>query len=77
VREQLLKGHDLLLWEMAAIVDNDINGLNLLFKSRPEITVALIANEHSDGFVLVCPTSRLDIDAINLAARPEVVPPHL
>src|SRR5260221_10890219 len=62
---------------MAPIVDNDVNALNFLFEPPPEIAVALIANKHFDGVALIRLTGRLDIDAINLAARPEVIPPHL
>ena len=67
MREQLLKSNDLLLREMAAIVYNDINVLNLVFEPHPEIAIALIAYENFDGVALVRFTSGLDIDPIYLA----------
>jgi len=61
---------------MTAIVDNDVNVLNLMFEPPPEIAVALIAYENLDTAFLVHLTSGLDIDSINLAVRSKVILPH-
>ena len=76
VRKQLFKRDDLVLGEMATIVDHDIQRWNFLFEPFPKTPIALIANEYPDGVAFIGSTRRLDIDPVDPATRSEIILPH-
>lgn len=75
-RQKLLKSGDLVLGKVAAVVDDDINSGNLLLEASPELPVALIANEYLYGVAFIIFAGWFNINAEDLAARPEIIPPH-
>ena len=73
--EQLLEGNDLVLGDVAAVIDHDVERRDLVAK-RPERSIGLIAHENGGALVLVAPAILGNIDAVDPAARPEVLFPH-
>lgn len=77
MREHLLKGHDLLLHSVTAVVQQYVDTRVFCLEVIPEIDVSLIADLYGDLFVLKLFTIRIDVHADNFCVLPEVIFPHL
>jgi hypothetical protein len=72
-----LKGGDLLVWMVAAILDQDVDRADLLGDPSEEIPVRLVADENLDAWFLPLLTAGQDINSEDARPRTEVITPHL
>jgi hypothetical protein len=74
--KHLFQRHQLLFGFVAAIVDEDVNPRMLMLESLPEPAIRLVAYRDARPIVLVHPARFLDVDAVDLALRAEILSPH-
>ncbi len=77
VWQHFLKGCNLLIGSMAAIIYQDVNFAYLFFEGRPKLTILLVAYENRHIVSLVFLTFWFDIDAINMASVAKIGSPHI
>src|SRR5262245_6061438 len=77
MRQHLLESHDLLFGLVSAVVDDDVDSGHLPAQRLPECAVGLVADEDPRALVLICFAGRLDVDAVDMTAGPEVRLPHV
>lgn len=76
VRKSFLQRHNLVLWGVPSIIDDNVERWNLLFETLPKETIGLITDKHSGAFFFINPALLLNIDPINFALCTEIFLPH-
>jgi hypothetical protein len=77
IRQHLLERDDLMLGDMAAIVDKDVDGGRLLPKCPPESRVGLVPDANGDTRAFERPASFMNVDTRDVASGSEILPPHI
>src|SRR5215471_2870529 len=76
VGQHFLKRHDLMLRNVAPVVNQYIDKGNFGLQALPEVTISLVADKdfYPIGFKLFA--GRVDVNTINIAFLPKIVAPH-
>jgi hypothetical protein len=77
MREHFLEGHNLLLGQMSAVVDQDVKPGDLPLHLLPESAVGLIANEDPGVIVFESLAILSYIDPVDSAPRAKIFSPHV